>query len=111
VLQREDKYHVPSDHIAPYRPYRLRGIYLLGRTEGEATEIARLRGAPALQALISHTFRGRMVPFMEATERHFRACLKLLERCPVYRLDRDWGLDRIALACDAIAQHLGQESD
>jgi hypothetical protein len=111
VLQREDKYHVPADHIAPYRPHRLRGIYLLGRAEQDAdVSIERLRGAPALQALISHTFRGRMVPFMEATERHFRACLKLLERCPVHRLERRWGLDRIDLAYDAIAQHLRQES-
>ncbi len=110
VLQREDKFHMPADLIAPYRPYRLRGVYLLGRSDGDATAIERLRGASALQALISHTFRGRMVPFMEATERHFRACLKLLERCPVHRLDRSWGLDRIDSACDAIAQHLGQES-
>jgi hypothetical protein len=112
VLQREDKYHVPAEHIAPYRPYRLRGVCLLGRGESvDKAMIARLRGAPALQALISHTFRGRMVPFMEATERHFRACLKLLEHCPVYSLDRGWGLDRIDSACDAIAQHLAQESD
>lgn len=110
VLQRENKFHVPSSHVAPYRPYRLSRIYLLGARNGETAGIKRLRGAEAVQALVSHTFRGRMVPFMDASERHFRACLSLLENCPVYRLDRAWGLDHIDRSCDAIAQHLRQES-
>ena len=111
VLQREDKYHVPADAVAPYRPYRLAGIYLLGDKGGHerqllAPKIERLRGAQALQVLVSHTFRGRMVPFMASAERHFRACLDLLEQCPVHRFDRPGGLDAIAAHCDAIEQHL-----
>lgn len=111
VLSREDKYHVPAEHVAAYRPYRLRAIYLLSMAEeAGSVGIAQLRGAAAVQILISHTFRGRMVPFMAAAERHFRACLALLEQVPVYRLDRPWGLDHKDLVCDAIAQHIGQET-
>lgn len=112
VLQRDDKFHVPSTHVAPYRPYRLKGVYLLGAgDDGDGVTIERLRGAAAVQTLVSHTFRGRMVPFMAAAERHFRACLHLLERCPVYGLKRPWGFDRIDLACDALAQHIGKETN
>ena len=111
VLSREDKYHVPSEHVAAYRPFGLKGIYVLSTAEGaDPVRIEQLRGAAAVQILISHTFRGRMVPFMAAAERHFRACLALLGHVPVYRLERPWGLDRIDLVCDAIAQHIGQET-
>lgn len=110
VLQREDKFHVPSSHVAPYRPYRLKGVFLLGAGARDAVALERLRGAAAVQTLVSHTFRGRMVPFMAAAERHFRACLQLLERCPVYGLTRPWGLQRIDLSCDAITQHIGKET-
>lgn len=106
VLQREDKFHVPTDLVASYRPHRLRRIYLLMPGDGAAPSITRLRGAEAVQALVSHTFRGRMVPFMEASERHFRACLALLGRCAVYRLERPWDLSRVEISCDAIEQHL-----
>jgi hypothetical protein len=109
VLQREDKFHVPTQLIAPYRPHRLRRIYLLASGEVEAPRITRLRGAEAAQALVSHTFRGRMVPFMEAAEQHFRACLTLLGRCAVYRLERPWDLARVEMSCDAIEQHLSEE--
>lgn len=106
VLQREDKYHVPSQLVAPYRPYRLRAVVVLGpRDGGGAPGLARLRGAAAVQPLVSHTFRGLMVPYMAAAERHFRACLALAGRCPVLRLDRPGGLEGIEATCDAIEQH------
>lgn len=112
VLSREDKYHVPSELVAAYRPFRLKGVYLLATDDGiDSVRIEQLRGAAAVQTLISHTFRGRIVPFMAASERHFRACLALLGRCPIYRLQRPWGLDRIDAACDAIAQHIGEETN
>lgn len=109
VLQREDKFHVPTQMIAPYRPHRLRRIYLLAPGDADAPQITRLRGAEAAQALVSHTFRGRIVPFMDAAERHFRACLALLGRCTVYRLERPWDLARVELSCDAVEQHLSEE--
>lgn len=109
VLQREDKFHVPTELVAAYRAHRLRRIYLLAPAIAETPRITRLRGAEAVQALISHTFRGRMVPFMEASERHFRACLALLGRCGVYRLERPWDLARVEMSCDAIEQHLREE--
>ncbi len=109
MLSREDKYHVPSEHVAHYRAYGLQGIYLLSAAEGmEPLQIEQLRGAEAVQTLMSHTFRGQIVPYMAATERHFRSCLALLQQCRVYRLQRPWGLDGIDAVCDAIAQHIRQ---
>ena len=111
VLSREDKFHVPSDHVAAYRPFQLRALFLLATDEAlKEVRIDRLRGAAAIQTLISHTFRGRIVPFMSASERHFRACVALLDHMPVYRLLRPWGLGHIDDVCDAIAQHIGKET-
>ena len=112
VLQRADKYEMPADRVAEHRPHPLRAVVLLGpRGDAEAVRIERLRGAQALQVLVSHTFRGLMVAYMDAAERHFRSCLALLDHVPVYRLDRPVGLDRLEDACDAIEQQFGQEND
>lgn len=106
VLQKEDKFHVPAGHVADYRPHPLRAIYLLRRDENPGSAIRRLKGAEAVNALMSHTYRGRMVPFMQATQSHFRACLQLLEHCGVFELPRGWGLDRLAEGVHAIEHHL-----
>lgn len=112
VLQREGKYELPAERIAEHGPHNLGAVILLGPKNGaDAARIERLRGADALQVLVSHTFRGLMVAYMDASERHFRACLALLRHVPVYRLVRPAGLDRLGEACDAIEQQFRQEND
>jgi len=105
VLQKEDKYHLPADRVAEHRPVPLKAVYLIDKSGG-SQELRRLRGAEAVNALMSHTYRGRMVPFLDKAAVHFASCLQLLSGAGVYELPRWWALDQLDQGASLIEEHL-----
>ena len=82
-----DKFDVP---VAPSRAASealpLAAVYLLAI--GEGFSIEPLAGVAAAEALIANTYRGSFVPIVGDPEAHFRACIALASRTPLFRVQR-----------------------
>ena len=86
-----DKYDVPldSERVAAGEA-QLAAVYLLER--GPELRIEPLNGLDAAQVLIENTYRGEYIPAVGDAERHWRTCVELAKRVPVFRVEREWQL-------------------
>jgi hypothetical protein len=107
ALDGRDKYNVPARAGEGTISAPLGAIYRLGQGAGAGIGIRRLRGAEALNVLIANTYRGRYVPLLGDTLRHWSASRELVARVPVFALERPWGPDAFAATLEAVEAHLG----
>jgi hypothetical protein len=83
-----DKFDVPSPRARVAVAAPLAALYLL-EEHGEAhASIEPLGAGQAVEALIAHTYRGRCVPLIGASARHFAACLELARHVPAHLVRR-----------------------
>lgn len=61
----------------------------------EGPLIKRLQGAEAAEVIISHTYRGAFVRPLRLSEAHWRMCMRLVERVPVYRAAVNFDLEQL----------------
>jgi hypothetical protein len=64
----------------------LAAIFLL--SEGDDVQLAPLAGAEAIDALFANTYRGGFIPAAGNAQDHWRACIGLVSRVPLFRLNR-----------------------
>lgn len=103
-----EKYDVPTLREASrLDPLPIAAIYLLAKAEGEAghPNPAPLRGAAAVEALVSNTYRGAFVSTIGATGAHLAACVQLAQAVPIFQADRLWGFDRFAEEARRLERH------
>ena len=88
-----DKYNVRTRDTEHTRPLPLSAIYLLDapNSGGETTEITRLNGVEAMEALVANTYRGVYISILRGTQQHIAQCLKLARHVPIFKLSRTWG--------------------
>jgi hypothetical protein len=85
-----EKFDVPmTTHIASEVRLPLAAIYLLAK--GQRTKVELLEGVEALDAIFAHTYRGGFVSQLRADTGHWAACVRLVDRTPVFRFVRRWG--------------------
>lgn len=106
-----DKYHVPlrnAGRVGSLDPVPLERIYLLDKAAPDAPAgIERLRGVEATHAMITNVYRWELGQAMlESPRAQFDQCLALANRAAVFRLRRNWGLDRFDEEAGAIERHL-----
>ena len=82
-----DKYDVPfKEHQRLADERQLAAIYLL-QTDS-AFSIERLGGVDATEAIFSHTYRGKYVNDAGVQRQHWETAVKLVQRTPVFRVNR-----------------------
>jgi hypothetical protein len=107
----QDKYDVPTGAPPSAEPLPLAACYMLAEAEeGADGSIERLAGMGAVEALIANTYRGRFLPLIGGGERHWRACVAIAARVPVYRAARRWGADSFEEEARRLAAHARRAS-
>lgn len=82
---------LPQARVAS-EPRRLGALVELSRT-GELMEP--LRGAAAVEAIMSHTYRGSYVKAVQTVREHWETCMRLAQAVPVCRACVDFDLQRL----------------
>lgn len=89
-----DKWDVPVQEAEVVRDgLALAAVYILA--DGDLLKIERLSGVEAASALFDHTYRGDLIEKVGLAATHWKTVLTLLERVPVYRLERPFDLTRL----------------
>jgi hypothetical protein len=107
----EDKFHVPlrtAGRAGSLDAVPLGRIYVLDKAGPDAPAgIERLRGLEATHAVISNVYRwGLGQTIVENARTQFDQCLAVANGAAVFRVRRNWGLDRFDEEADAIERHL-----
>jgi hypothetical protein len=87
-----EKYNLPTQSRPSGESIELSQVYLLVKAADAAPAIVRLQGVEAVEALVANTYRGRYVPLIGETQRHLLQCLALVQKIPVFRAQRVWGM-------------------
>ena len=99
-----EKYDVPlSKQCIPSPTLLVGGIYWLER--GAVTEVRRLTGIDALDALFSNTYRGSYLALAGHPTLHLQACAQLARDVPMFTASRRWGYDYFELEGALLAKH------
>lgn len=102
-----DKYDVPVPvGSAVDTALPLAAVYLLGT--GETFSVERLTGVAAAETIFANTYRGAFVGMAKEPHDHWHACLRLITRSTVFRVDRRWDLERMDEQNEAIVAHARQ---
>jgi hypothetical protein len=107
VVDGQDKFQLPLPSAPGAGKVALRRLYVLDRAApGSGGTITRLAGTDAMEAVVSHTYRGQYLGAMGLGRAHFQRCSALLARIPVYRVSRVWGYDAFAAEAARIEAHI-----
>lgn len=97
-----EKYDVPLAVDAAGEP----PIAALYRIDfGETAAIHRLQGLATAEAVFANTYRGHYVTEEGDPAAHWRSCLALVERVPVFEFRRPHGFDRIEDGLEQLLAH------
>jgi hypothetical protein len=86
-----EKYDVPLAGSGEQAAAPLAALYLLGR--GNAFAVERLTGIDAAEAIYANTYRGAYLEHAGSAETHWKSCLALATKTPIYTVERQWGFD------------------
>jgi hypothetical protein len=107
ALDGRDKYLAPIDPQGEHRPVPLVGLYLLQRAqEGAVSEVSRLTGQSAVEAVMQHTYRPNFVRALGLQAQHFQLSASLAAATGVYTAPRAWGFDVFAAEAERIERHV-----
>lgn len=101
IAARHDKYHWPASTPAEDVTLPLAAIVQLGWSDSSVTA-APLKGAEAVGALVSNTFRGVLVEPMGIGPAHLARCAAVARAVPVMLLRRPRDLAAIGATVDAL---------
>jgi hypothetical protein len=97
---------IPRSVAAP-GPFPLRTIYVLDWGSDLAPHVEPLSPSEALRYLLIHTYRRQHVPAERLSE-HFKACVRLQERVPMYRLVRLADPHKLTASLDLLEESLAR---
>lgn len=84
-----DKYDVPAPRHVAQEAMPLGGCYWLDEPETDAPlAIETLKGARAVEMLMTNTYRGQYVSMLGRSASHVQTCVQLTATVPVYRASR-----------------------
>jgi hypothetical protein len=106
-----EKFHVPlrlAARAGALDPVPLERVYILEKATPDApAAIERLSGAHAAQALLANAFTWDLgQKILEDPRTQFDQCLAVAGKAQVFRVRRNWGMDRFAKEAEAIERHL-----
>ncbi|WP_219837794.1 aldolase [Paenibacillus sp. R14(2021)] len=84
----QTKFAIPVASQFCKEPVPLAGIFELVKSDGEETEIRRLRGLERLPTVRYHTYRQFLISDLGLDHRHFSTSVSLVERIGMYQLRR-----------------------
>ena len=103
-----DKFSLPMAGAAQGEsPIPLARIYVLRRSTGD-DGIRRLRGAEAVDAILSNVYRWDWAIGMGRARASFEACAALARRGEIFVVDRSWGFDGLRSQAEAIERHMAR---
>lgn len=103
-VEGHQKYDVPLGERAPGAgELELGAIYLLDK--GERLSISPLLGMEAADAVIANTYRGEYVALTGNVRSHWEACVRVVQKVRVYRLERAWDLSCSRQVVERILSH------
>lgn len=106
IRDARDKYDVPIDGGRDPAPLPIAAVYLLDRAaEGAESGIHRLHGVAAVDALVSNTYRGGLLPAIGGSGTHLMACVRIAGEVPIFRAERAWGRDAFDSGTRALEAH------
>ena len=108
VIGDREKYHLPMPSAAEGagKPTPLDRLYVLDRApEGEHGSIRRLTGREALEELLAHVYRPRLVHGLGARADVYARGLAVLQRARVYRFERPWGFGVFEREVERLERH------
>jgi hypothetical protein len=106
IRDARDKYDVPIHGGRDPAPVPIAAIYLLDRAaEGAESGIVRLHGVAAVEALVSNTYRGGLLPAIGGSGTHLMTCVRIAGQVPIFRAERDWGLFAFDAGTRALEAH------
>jgi len=86
-----DKFDVPlNSRERRAEDPELAGIYVLGTSDHFSIE--RLQGLQATESVFAHTYRGFYVNELGSQREHWESVVALVQRVPIFRIDRPRGL-------------------
>ena len=106
LREARDKYDVPIDGSRDPAPIELAAVYLLDRpSDGGTSAIVPLLGVAAVDALVSNTYRGGLLPGIGGIGDHLMTCVRIAGQVPIFRVERDWGRQAFEAGTLALEAH------
>src|SRR5262249_26782714 len=105
--------HGYNKHFVPVRPPRnsiqsrpLRRVYQLHRVPNGVTEVTRLRGADAVEALMQNVYPPSLAAHLGYQSNVFVVCTAAARKVPVFRLSRPWDFAVLDQGIELLERHL-----
>lgn len=99
-----NKYDVPINFDRLTRePLPFAAAYLL--ESGDEFAARHLQGLEAARAIFEHTYRGGYVDAANGQKSHWEAAVRLVQKAPIFRLNRKRGFERFDLQAHKIRDH------
>lgn len=98
---RDEKYPLPTDAAAGGDPVPLAALYVLERADaGAPGAVIEASKTESVALLIEHTYRRKMVHWMERAPEHFQQCAAVARSVRVFRYRRPWHLGKLDASLD-----------
>lgn len=112
VIEGIDKYHIPMVRAARARAIPFDRLYVLSQSDSHETgTVTRLRGAEAMAAVMTQTYRGIYLAPMGLREWHFKLCAAVVTNAKVYAACRVWGYDVFAREANILERHFTEPEE
>lgn len=99
-----DKFDVQVESaLAARSDTPLGNLYLLDR--GDRFSIEPMSGSEAAEAVFANTYRGAYVSAASAQTAHWQSAVRLVQKRPVFRATRKWGLQDLEAQCERLLAH------
>ncbi|MFB3170643.1 aldolase [Neobacillus sp. 179-C4.2 HS] len=88
LFERETKFSVPVVSNFYSHPLQLAGLFQLMKADNNKINIRKIEGLERIRIVLNQTFRGSLLNQLDLSEWHFKTSLKLIEKVPVFELQR-----------------------
>lgn len=106
VIAGMDKYHVQWSAAAEHDPLPLSRLYIIDAEVHAATEVSRLGGRLAMNALLANTYRPHLLAQMGRLHEQFERCLRLVPQLPVFAVARRRSFEAFAEEMAMLEDHV-----
>jgi predicted ATPase len=107
------KYSVTTPGPVPGAPLRLARMFVFSPRSAQVIELRSLTGRSKVAAVVTETYRRRMLTALGQSSTHFAQCAAFARRVPLVAVDRPMSLDGLGLLVDVLENDIraGDQSD